>query len=209
LKKGVPAGTQSTSDVHSFLISMEGGAARFALRDMSTVNRIDRVFGLVPLADISGTTTDTVYFLERFAAPARDTVFYLLPLGTIVALGHHSLLEVALSLSINRIVDYRIGFHTSLLPAGAVQAAGRIRSALTAAETSPRNRHMLVYYARGDGPSVPGVPSGCFLYEHQDRLAFRDFAKCVEVLDSFPWMPAWPNESQLRDYCGARRLRTP
>ena len=210
LRAPVAPGLQSTSDVHGALIAMGGGAARFALRDMSTVNRIDQVFGLVPLADISGTTTDSLYFMERFSGPtAGDKVFYLLPLGTIVALGHHSLLEVALSLAINRIVDYRIGFYSTLLPEGAVRGAGAIRGALASAEGNPRNRRMLVYFGRGDGPSVPGVPSGCFLYEPADYMAFRNFARSVAVLDTFPWMPAWPNEAQLRDYCRARGLATP
>jgi hypothetical protein len=210
LREPVQAGLQATSDVHSALISMGGGAARFALRDMSTVNRIDRVFGLVPLADISGTTTDSLYFMERFSGPtAGDPVFYLLPLGTIVALGHHSLLEVALSLAINRIVDYRIGFYTTLRPAGAVRGMAAIGAALAQAEWQPRNRRMLIYFGRGDGLSVPGVPCGCFLYEPADFAAFSDFARGVTVLDTFPWMPAWPNESQLRDYCRARGLATP
>ncbi|WP_031433521.1 hypothetical protein [Methylomarinum vadi] len=209
-RTSIQPGLQSTSDVHSFLISQQGGAARFKLLDKSTVNRVDQVFGLVPLADISGTTTDSIYFMERFAIhTGGDPVFQLLPLATIVAGGHHSLLEVALSLTINRIVDYRIGFYTTLFPAMGRLGAGRIRSVLTTAQEHHHNRHMLVYYADGDNPSVAGVPSGCFLYERQDHWAFRDFAKCVEILDSFPFMPAWPNEAQLRDFCRARRLRTP
>lgn len=210
LRSPVAPGVQTTSDVHGALIAMGGGAARFALRDMSTVNRIDQVFGLVPLADISGTTTDSLYFMERFSGPtAGDPVFYLLPLGTIVALGHHSLLEVALSLAINRIVDYRIGFYSTLLPDGATRGAAAIGGALANAEWNPRNRRMLVYFGAGDGPSVPGVPRGCFLYEPVDYPAFRAFARGVTVLDTFPWVPAWPNEAQLRDYCRARGLATP
>ncbi len=203
LRTQVSAGTQSTSDAHSFLISMGGGAARFQLTDASTVSRIDHVFGLVPLADISGTTTDSIYFTERFAGPtAQDKVFYLLPLATIVGPAHHSLLEVALSLSINRIVDYRIGFYTTLLPAGAARGAERIRAALVLAEASPMNRRMLVHF------SAPNLPSGCFLYEGEHLWGFKNFANCVEILDTFPWMSAWPNQAELRDFCRARLLRT-
>jgi hypothetical protein len=210
IREKVKPGAQSTSDVHSFLISQKGGAARFNLCNASTVNRIDQVFGLVPLADISGTTTDSIYFTERFAGPTGgDPIFYLLPAATLVAGGHHSLLEVALSLTINRIVDYRIGYYSTLFPDGGVHGAGAIRNALARAEASHMNRHMLVYYAKGEDPPIPGVPCGCFLYEEQDRWAFRDFSKCVEILDSFPWMPAWPNEGQLRDFCFGKRLRTP
>jgi hypothetical protein len=209
-RRSVQAGTQSTSDVHSFLISQAGGAARFQLKNKSTVNRIDQVYGLTPLADISGTTTDSIYFTERFAIhTGGDPVFYLLPLATLVAGGHHSMLEVALSLTINSLIDYRIGFYTTLFPARTTKASGAIRSALNLAETGQKNRHMLVYYAAGDNISTPGRPAGCFLYERGDLWGFKNFSKCVEVLDSFPFMPAWPNEEQLRDYCTARRLRTP
>jgi hypothetical protein len=205
-------GMQSTSDVHSFLISQRGGAARFELCDASTVNRIDHVFGLVPLADISGTTTDSIYFTERFSAPTGgDPVFYLLPLATIVAGGHHSILEVALSLTINNVIDYRIGFYSTLFPTrgGGVPGAGAIRNALARAEASQMNRNILIYFGVGENQPVPNVPCGCFLYERQDHWGFRNFARCVEILDSFPWMPAWPNEAQLREYCLRRRLRTP
>ena len=119
------------------------------------------------------------------------------------------LIEVALPLSMNDFVDYRIGFYSTLLPAGAQRALGPVRSKLTAAEMSPSNRMMLVYYARGAGAVTPYAPAGCFLYEDNDRLDFWEFANSVDVLDTFPWMPTWPNEEQLRDYCRQRRLRTP
>jgi hypothetical protein len=168
------------------------------------------VFGLVPLADISGTTTDSIYFTERFAIhTGGDPVFYLLPLATIVAGGHHSLLEVALSLNINKIVDYRIGFYTSLFPPGGVKASRTIRNALFQSENQRINRYMLVYYAAGDNPTIRGIPAGCFLYEQNDLREFEYFSKCVEILDSFPFMPFWPNEEQLRTFCAARGLRTP
>jgi hypothetical protein len=174
------------------------------------VKRVDNVFGLAPVADISGTTTDTIYFTEKFSGPSGgDNIFYLLPLATIVAGGHHSLLEVALPLTMNKIIDYHIGFYRSLFPsAGGAQGAGAISNVLARAESNPMNRHILVYYATGENQSIPGRPSGCFLFENPDHWAFRNFARCVDMLDSFPWMPAWPNENQLRNFCYQKRLRT-
>ena len=208
----VPAGTQQTTDVHGFLISQKGGSARFEMLPRSTVNRIDRVFGLVPSADISGTTTDSIYFTERFkanTAAAMDPIFHLLPVATIVAGAHHSLLEVALSLSLNGIIDYRIGFYSTLFPRGGTQGAGDILGALRTAENHMKNRHMLIYYARGHNPGVPGVPAGCFLFEGRDHLAFRDFARATAMERLFRGVAFCPNEDEIRAVCLRQRLRLP
>lgn len=201
--KGQPA---PTSAVHDFLKSQKGGMAFITLVDTSTVHRIDQVFGLVPAADISGTTTDNIYFMERFknnTAAANDPIYHLLPLATIVSGAHHSLIEVALSLSLNGIIDYHIGFYSTLLPRGGREGAAEIRAALTAAEGNPRNRHMLVHY-RGRTQVA-----GCFLFESRDHWAFRDFARSTAVLRHFRTIPAWPNEAQLRAFCLQQRLRLP
>jgi hypothetical protein len=189
--------------VHSFLKSQEGGIQRFMLADTSTLNKIDRVYGLVQGADISGTTTDSIYFIRRFGGAALGPVYQLLPLATIVAGAHHSVLEVALSLSLNRIVDYHIGFYTSLMPAGAGAGAGEIRRALAAAESSPMNRHMLVYY------HAAGLVAGCFLFDGQDLWGFRNFSNGHSTLGRFTVMPPWPLERDIRDFCQIHRLRLP
>ncbi len=194
------------STVHEFLISQKGGSARVQLADTSTVNRMDRLFGLVPAADISGTTTDSIYFMERFKTNAGelDPVYQLLPLATIVAGAHHSMLEVALSLSLNGIIDYRIGAYGTLFPrASKVAEAGAVRGSLTVAENHPHNRQMLVYY------SQPWAPAGCFLFEGQEREAFWRFAKATSMLRSCRTLPPWPAKDDVRAFCGREGLRLP
>jgi hypothetical protein len=172
--------------VQDFLISQGGGQAIFKLAETSSVARLDRIFGLVEAADISGTTADTIYFLNRFLS---DPVFYLLPLATIVAGGHHSLVEVALPLSLNGFIDYHIGYYQSLLPLRPTNTVGRgfqaIRAALAAAESSSMNRHMMVFYAG------PNKVAGCILSGLGDGR-YRSFASGRAALQMARSAPAWP-----------------
>ncbi len=48
--------------------------------------------------------------LETWGHNNISEAYYLLPIGTIVHNNHHALIEVALALSINGVIDYRIGF---------------------------------------------------------------------------------------------------
>lgn len=94
-----------------------GGINRWNLANHSAVGKMDRVFGLLEGADISGTTTDTSYLVNAFGL---GRMMHLLPLGTLVYNYHHTWLEVALALSINRQmtgIDYDLGYYTSCLPA--------------------------------------------------------------------------------------------
>ena len=197
--------------VQDFLISQKGGQAGFALADSSTIHRIDRVLGLVPAADISGTTTDTIFFIAKFGRMLytffKDKIYYMLPLATIVAGAHHSMLEVAASLSLNRDVtgiDYSVGFYTTLLPQERGDefrtAVRNIQSALSKAEKSLANRHMLVWYDRGY------EPGGCYLADPNDPT-YKNFAKVTNLLRVFRQMPANPGESQISYLCMTNGLQ--
>lgn len=86
----------------------------------STVKKIEDLFGLPLCADISGTTADSIYFVEKFCAKCNipyDPAYQMLPLASIVRARHHALLEVALTLSSHGIVNYHIGFYTTSEPA--------------------------------------------------------------------------------------------
>jgi hypothetical protein len=93
------------------------------------------------MADISGTTADTVFGMEvlwhhfhagtfksggewtekKIAAWLEDAlrmkeVLYLLPLVTMTYQAHHSLLECAFTLSLNDYIDYSVGVYSTLRP---------------------------------------------------------------------------------------------
>ncbi len=170
----------SRGGVQHFLVSMQGGQSIFALKDSSTVGKIDRAFGLVPAADISGTTADTIFFLSKF--PGIDPIYQILPIASIVAGAHHSLLEVALPLSQNKIIDYDIGFYTSLLPAQSKHSAkDAVLKVLKLAENEALNHHLLVYYAK-DGKAVEGA----YEFVAKDAKSFeayRKFAKATHAME--------------------------
>lgn len=117
------------------------GGALFQLDEASSIKQIDRMFGLMKMADISGTTADTVFGMEvlwhhyhagtfksggewtekKIAAWVEDAlrmkeVLYLLPLVTMTYQAHHSLLECAFTLSLNDYIDYSVGVYSSLRP---------------------------------------------------------------------------------------------
>jgi hypothetical protein len=192
--------------VHEFISSLKGGISVSTLKETSTVLKVNRVFGLMDAADISGTTTDSIFFIRRYArlfqqqfnqypglaGALDDPIYHLLALATLVAGGHHSLLESALSLSLNRHITgvvYKIGLYTSLLPSNSTHAArGVVFNKLRVAENNIRNRLLLAYY---DGPQ----PRGCYLYAKQgkEKDDFMRLAKAdTFLLDSFrrfgdPW----------------------
>ena len=193
------------SKVQRFLIYQQGGQSVIAMKDTSTVARINRVFGTVPASDISGTTADTLFFFDQMKknlpGGALDPVYYLLPAATIVAGAHHSMLEVALALSLwkNTTIDYHIGFYTSLLPARATINRGEISKSLEAAEKHKLNHHMLIFYKE------PNKIDGCFLFEYGEAEAFnRLFTKVTDVEEHFRKVPAWPKEADIKRIWPAR-----
>ena len=172
----------SRGAVQNFLVSMQGGQSGFALKDTSTLGRIDRAFGLVPAADISGTTADTLFFFSKF--PGIDPLFQILPLATIVAGAHHSLIEVALPLSQNKVIDYEIGLYGTLLPGKAKHSAvGAVKKVLEMAQNEKLNHYLLVWYGK-DGKAI----EGCYEFfpsEKKSFEAFRKFAKGTNALTTF------------------------
>ncbi len=190
------------TEVHRFLISQQGGQSGIELKDTSTVGRINRVFGTVPAGDISGTTTDTLFFFRRMTrflpGGVLDPIYYLLPAATIVAGAHHSLLEVALALSLNAqtTIDYHIGYYETLMPNRAgrpqMQGADEIKKSLAAAEHHRFNHHMLVFYEGA------GKLAGCFKFEGEaPTRTFKNFAKATDAEARFRTMPFWPTEDDI------------
>jgi hypothetical protein len=178
-------------------ISPSAGINRWRIMESDTIGKMDQVFGLMPAATISGTTTDNIYFFQRFQQNGLDPVFYLLPLATIVAPGHHSMLEVGLPLSLNGHGDYKVGLYTTLFPSGS-QSGSRpagvdaIRNALIAAELHRDNHLMLVYY---NGSK----PAGClFSFNAQDREKWKGMVTGTNLLGAFRKVAPWPNEGQVR-----------
>ena len=117
------------------------GGALFQLDEASSIKQIDRMFSLGKMADISGTTADTVFGMEvlwqhfhagtfkpggewtekKIADWLEDAlrmkeVLYLLPLVTMTYQVHHSLLECAFTLSLNDYIDYSVGVYSTLRP---------------------------------------------------------------------------------------------
>jgi hypothetical protein len=205
-----PAPPHVPAHMHEFVQGLKGGIASATLKDTSTVLKIDHVFGLLEAADISGTTTDSIFFIRRYANLFRrdfpvlagaieDPIYHLLALATLVAGGHHSLLESALSLSLNRHitgVDYRIGLYTTLLPVDTTHPAQSvILQKLRTAEEDPRNHLMLVYYDH------PGDVGGAYVFERigAERVEYERLAKAdTFLLDRFRrFGDVWPGRRQV------------
>jgi hypothetical protein len=172
-----PAGLSWLVDIwnapQGFIRYSGGGIANFELLTYDTVLKIDRVFGLMPGASISGTTTDLMFFMDTFAHGDWDPIYYLLACADFVARGHHTLVETALPLALNGYIDYSIGFYTSLMPTGhhgpakpatSHPAQGAVWNALSRAENDRRNRLMLIDYDRSTR-----WYNGCYVTDRTDQ----------------------------------------
>lgn len=146
------------------------GISSSKLQEKSTVNQMDRMFGLPRGADISGTTADSIFALDRTFRTEfegneqefeniRDSLplLQLLPLVTMVYAQHHTLLECAFTLTLNGYIDYSIGYYTTLWPS---QIAGkrlktsvqkRIYDILTIFERDRQNIRMMIYDDKPQG----------------------------------------------------------
>ncbi|QTA81214.1 Uncharacterized protein dnl_35450 [Desulfonema limicola] len=133
------------------------GISLWKLNDETgNVKIVDEMFGLPPGADISGTTADhifTIGSIGRKIYPNEADLVELLniiPLASMPTGYHHTILEIALTLSMNNIIDYRIGYYTTLLPQNLLPRRNNpsikaIWEILARYENSPQNTHMLVY----------------------------------------------------------------
>jgi hypothetical protein len=170
-------------------------------RVTSTVKKIDHAFGLPVGADISGTTADSIFFIERFARRCGieyDPIYQLLALATLVSARHHALLEVALTLSLNKITNYSIGFYNTLMPPGCKHSAkGAVEGALLIAETHSWNKHILAYFDQRE------QIFGGYECEPQD---LADFERMATTDESFLWlfstMPEYPTKGRVRMLMG-------
>ena len=181
-----------------FLIGLGGGIKVWDIQDNDTTGKMDRVFGLVHGATISGTTTDTIFFLQAFGKVNLDPIYFLLPLATIVGGGHHSLLEVATPLSLNGIIDYHIGLYSTLFPKrGALPESDGVREVrllLDTYEDHTWNNLILTYF------KAPADPEGCLLFDRiTDRKQWETFSRSNErLLEKFRTVSAWPRKMEVR-----------
>ena len=178
------------------------GATVYKPRIMSTVLKIDKAFNLPVGADISGTTADSLFFIERFMNRCKmkyDPLFQLLALATLVSHRHHALLEVALTYTLNKKItdiEYAIGFFGTLAPKnvpGDTQyghAYSEIKNVL--AECEDKVQHVLVYF------DPQGQLIGGYEVEPKDLGKFRELATTGE---NFLWrwatMPGFPTKLRI------------
>jgi len=167
----------------------------------SNVLKIDRMFGLLTGADISGTTADTVYALEMLGADYLSAAYYMLPLATIVHKLHHSLLEVALALTLNGVIDYDIGFYLSLMPDSVTTVPKELpglTGILQQYQMDRRNRCFVVYFSTPPGRD----PAGAYLFGDSEVGLVRDLFNAKELLRKAPGLPDYPTPESLRRYFG-------
>lgn len=186
--------TSRLTPSHELMTSMPfAGAKKWAVMANDITGKMDEVFGLMPGATISGTTADNMYFISKFAFAVSDPALYLLPFGTIVSGGHHSLIEVALPLTINGCIDYSVGCYSTLIPEITNTSAAKIiRRFLKAYDLRPENRLILVYY---QGASV----DGCFVCEStSEKLQWKKkFKANKSLMEKFIALPPHPIRSRV------------
>lgn len=175
----------------------EPGQVRFFTPTMtSTVKKIDKAFGLPVGADISGTTADSIFFIERLSRRCNipyDPLYQLVALATLVAARHHALLESALTLTLNKIITYEIGFYKSLLPADSRhQARAAVNSVLSEHEDHDWNVHILVYFDQ------PERVVGGYRFEAGEINKFKELATTgQDFMWLFTTMPPYPTKVRI------------
>jgi hypothetical protein len=179
-----------------------GGVMGWEITGKSTVGKIDRTFGLPYGADISGTTTDNLYFLTGWADVSKgDPLMMMLPLAAIVGEYHHSLLEVAAAMSLRKVIGYCIGMYSTLVPALPQDAKPfEQRTAITnlmkSKEDDVRNVHILVHYLNNQ-------IAGAFIMEPSDMAGFKKLATIdIRLWPKFGKMPQFPSEEEIMKLLG-------
>jgi hypothetical protein len=195
-------------EAHIQPVWRQGGVAGLKLKRAqgnSNVLKIDKLFGLLTGADISGTTSDTTFVLEAWGAGLLHSAYYLVPAASIVYNCHHTLVEVALALSLNKVIDYRIGYYTTLLPQGGTPPElNAIGDYLRFAENDQRNRHFLIWYENHS-------PAGCIHFDRpweKDLLKMQDLSRATKVLAQAQNLSPFPTRKDVSDliYLLAPRL---
>ena len=189
------------------------GFEKCTLKDCSTVKRIDSVFGLAEGCGISGTTADSIFFMQHvgdFLADMEENIgtnnmpfIQLLPMATMGSQGHHTVLECALTLTLNNIVDYRVGFYNSLKPLqgtfpDALQRIFRV------AEEDCRNRHILCFWnTERPSPRLEGV----HLNQRHEIERLKNACLMNEVFrNTFNFLPVMHTRDDLYDLPVFRNL---
>jgi hypothetical protein len=178
------------------------GMTLWKLKEGSTVWAMDRIFGLPPGADISGTTGDMMALLEvliNILYPPQGQrrvgvidenditeiieVLYLFPFAAMVSLYHHTVLEMALTLSFNDPdINYQVGYYTTLLPERVAKRNNKtcrgVYNILKKWENHPTNLKV-VYYTE-DGSTWGAVCS-----TEEDLKQYREIASVSKHYNEF------------------------
>lgn len=127
------------------------GVEKFKFGERSVIDVIDWMYGLpVEGAGVSGTTTDSIAALRWFGPGGQvNPLAQLIAIATMVPQGHHTIVECAWPLTRFNYMNYHIGFYDTLLPEDADSDYGSLRTALSALENDPGNRHVLGYLRGG------------------------------------------------------------
>lgn len=172
------------------------GRASKRLVSGSNLSTINRLFGLTWGCDISGTTCDEVFALDTWGPCILGHAAYaMLPLGVIVHNMHHTILEVALPLSINDRIDYRVGFFDTLVPRlGLPAELSAIHGWIAQADQQMAGKHLLRYYENGR-------PVGCFRFTDEEiprlRRADISHARTLLQLASSGRIGVFPSRAQV------------
>ncbi len=168
-------------------------ARRGRMETTDNILNMDYLFGLRDVCSISGTTADTAFVLNQWGHQFTNGVhtlsedFYILPVGSIAAFHHHSILEVALALAAREYIDYKIGFYQTLLPRVTGHSDEKIRGQLMTilnkydSEMRQYDLHFLVYYANlvPEGGIVFATPYEIMQFE---KSAIADVRKLAAAM---------------------------
>jgi len=160
------------------------GVDKFNFAEQSVMGALDRTFGLaIKGADVSGTTTDSMYALKYACEACSESQHYnllmLLPIATMVPAGHHSLIECAYPLSRWNHIDYHVGYYDTLVPtkcAGGDKSV--LASALSAFNAEADKIHVLVYrdaFGQQKGLQMEG------------KEEIDEFKRLAKVLSAYGW----------------------
>lgn len=169
------------------------GIDAFRLMEGSIIRKIDVAFALPEGADISGTTADSVFGMNRVSSFAKACeialpgssvpadILHLLPLVSMISQGHHTIVESATVLTLNGIIQYSIGSYSTLLPTkcGTYELMGELRKIVASAEAHTFNQPILAYY----DPSTQQY-SG-YKFDRNDSAEMVKFRKLATVGDAF------------------------
>ncbi len=212
------------------------GITLFKLKQESTIRKIDALFGLPEGADISGTTTDhaygifyCLYSLEQKAKAGsipqstvdrvnkRLPLVLLTPLIQMIAEYHHSMLESATALSLNDLIDYKIGFYTSLLPLewdsntrtttqwrSNLDITNKVRRLLQESEAAAT--HMVVFEGANHDHSLAG-----YALDYSDAEEVKKFKKMaslgVDEYFNFANLPAQVRRNDVQNLLKRHKLK--